>query len=150
MLTNSEVRKLLSDFSLIGRDLLARGVSKVATSLRPDPEALAHVDESAPNDQFATEDGRAAGPNETPILEARLPGTGHVVQQHPEDELGTGATVKTENGEEVSGREACARGQGTAQELWEQSQETAQEGTDKAREYVLLCSPSLRGVHADR
>jgi hypothetical protein len=29
VLTNSEVRKLLSDFSLIGRDLLTRGASKL-------------------------------------------------------------------------------------------------------------------------
>ncbi|KAF8965936.1 hypothetical protein BDZ97DRAFT_1756944 [Flammula alnicola] len=55
ILSNSEVRKLLSDFSLIGGDLLAKGAAKAAT--------------------FITESGHVAGPNETPVLEARLPGT---------------------------------------------------------------------------
>jgi hypothetical protein len=48
VLTNSEVHKLLSDFSPIGHDLLARGASNAADSLHSDPEALAHVDETAP------------------------------------------------------------------------------------------------------
>jgi Family of unknown function (DUF5923) len=33
ILTNSEVRKLLSHFSLIGRDIVAHGTSKAAKSL---------------------------------------------------------------------------------------------------------------------
>jgi hypothetical protein len=53
--TNSKVRKLLSDFSLIGHDLLARGTSKTADTLRPDQDALAHT---GPHDQFVTEGGR--------------------------------------------------------------------------------------------
>jgi len=52
VLTNSEVRKLLSDFALIGRDLLARGAAKAATKLRPDEERLARVDDTAPQDEF--------------------------------------------------------------------------------------------------
>ncbi|KAF7967775.1 hypothetical protein HWV62_33189 [Athelia sp. TMB] len=98
VLTNSEVRKLLSDFSLIGRDLLARGASNAADGLRPDQQALANVDQSAPNDQFITEGGRAAGPNQTPVLEARVSGTDHTVTRHLKDDLGTGATVKTADG----------------------------------------------------
>ena len=43
ILTNSEVRKPLSHFSLIGRDLLARGASKAAESLRRDLQALARM-----------------------------------------------------------------------------------------------------------
>ncbi|KZP21786.1 hypothetical protein FIBSPDRAFT_953335 [Athelia psychrophila] len=68
------LRRLLSDFSLIGRDLHARGACKAADGLRPDAEALVHVDESVPNDQFVTAGGRTSGPNETPVLEARVPG----------------------------------------------------------------------------
>lgn len=67
ILTNAEVRKLLSDFSVIGRDLLARGAEKAAEAARPDQERLRQVDESAPKDQFVTEGGRTAGPNETPV-----------------------------------------------------------------------------------
>lgn len=65
--TNAEVRKLLSDFSIIGRDLLARGAMKAAEMTRPDEERLRTVDDSAPNDTFHTEGGRRAGPDETPV-----------------------------------------------------------------------------------
>lgn len=75
ILTNSEVRKLLSDFSLIGRDLLAKTAAKAAENIAPDQDALARVDQTAPQDEFITEGGRTAAPNETPVLEARLPGT---------------------------------------------------------------------------
>ena len=67
ILTNAEVRKLLSDFSVIGRDLFARGAMKVAEQARPNEERLRTVDDSAPNDTFHTEGGRTAGPNETPV-----------------------------------------------------------------------------------
>jgi len=73
VLTNSEARKLLSDFGVIGRDLLARGAAKAAENIRPDEEQLAKVDHTAPQDQFVTEGGRAAGPGEKPIVEAKLP-----------------------------------------------------------------------------
>ena len=73
VLTNSEARKLLSDFGVIGRDLLARGAIKVSENLRPDEEQLARVNHSAPQDQFITEGGRATGPGEKPILDAKLP-----------------------------------------------------------------------------
>ena len=48
ILTNTKVRKLLSDFSLIGHNLFARGTSKPAGTPRPDQGALAHVDETGP------------------------------------------------------------------------------------------------------
>ena len=67
ILTNAEVRKLLSDFGIIGRDLFARGAMKVAETARPDEERLRTVDDTAPNDAFHTEGGRLAGPDETPV-----------------------------------------------------------------------------------
>jgi hypothetical protein len=123
ILTNSEARKLFSDLSVIGRDLLARSAAKVAESVRPDEERLAVVDETAPHDQFITEQGRAAGPNETPKLEARIPGTDKSVTQHPREELGTGATVKDSNGQVQSGGQAFAEGS-------EQAKRLAQQGVD--------------------
>ncbi|KAJ3532461.1 hypothetical protein NMY22_g7739 [Coprinellus aureogranulatus] len=76
VLTNSEVRKLLSDFSLIGRDLLAIGASKAASKIAPPEHEMRKVDEAAPSDQFITEGGRQVGPNETPVLAegVRVPG----------------------------------------------------------------------------
>lgn len=117
VLTNSEVRKLLTDFSLMGRDLLARGAAKAADSLRPDEERLARVDASAPNDQFITEGGRVAGPNETPVLEARIPGTDATVTQHPKEPLGNGAKVKTTNGTVKSGDQAMREAGAQAEQL---------------------------------
>ena len=73
ILTNSEARKLLSDFGIIGRDLLARGAVKAAENLRPDEERLGKVDHSAPQDQFVTEGGRVADPGEKPVFDAKLP-----------------------------------------------------------------------------
>jgi hypothetical protein len=73
ILTNSEARKLLSDFGIIGRDLLARSAVKVAENLRPDEERLGKVDHSAPQDQFVTEGGRVAGPGEKPVFDTKLP-----------------------------------------------------------------------------
>lgn len=69
ILTNAEVRKLLSDFSVIGRDLLAKGAGKVAEKARPDEAKLSQVDESAPNDVFVSEGGKHVGPDETPVSE---------------------------------------------------------------------------------
>ncbi|KAI0057660.1 hypothetical protein BV25DRAFT_1970625 [Artomyces pyxidatus] len=55
--TNSEVRKLLSDFSVIGRDILARAASHAAESVRPDQDALNNVDRPAPSDQHHPHEG---------------------------------------------------------------------------------------------
>ena len=49
LLTNSEARKLLQDFTLIGRDMFAQGAAKAAERARPDPERMAKVDDAAPN-----------------------------------------------------------------------------------------------------
>jgi gas vesicle protein len=54
VLTNSEARKLLSDASIIGRDLFARGAMKAAEKARPTDEQLRLVDDAAPPDQFET------------------------------------------------------------------------------------------------
>jgi len=97
ILTNSEVRKLLQDFSTIGRDLLAKTAVKTAETVAPSNEALENVDQSAPNDQFVTEKGRNVGPGETPVLEARVPGTGHTIVQHPKEDE---AIVRSEEGTE--------------------------------------------------
>ena len=73
VLTNSEARKLLSDFGVIGRDLLAKGAANVSERLRPDEEQLAKVDHTVPQDQFITEGGRATGPGEKPVFDAKMP-----------------------------------------------------------------------------
>lgn len=61
--TNSEVRKILSDFSVIGRDILARTASHAAESVRPDHDALTKVDRPAPSDLFEAAGSSQVGPN---------------------------------------------------------------------------------------
>ncbi|KAH7884057.1 hypothetical protein F5I97DRAFT_2046740 [Phlebopus sp. FC_14] len=94
ILTNSEVRKLLSDFSVIGRDLLAKGAVKVAERLRPEQEALAQVDKPAAEGEFVSKGGLKVGPQETPVLETKIPGTEISAEFPPREE----AKVKTGTG----------------------------------------------------
>ena len=88
ILTNSEVRKLLSDLSVIGRDLLARGATEIAESVRPDRETLASVDEPAPKDEFVTENRQTTGPHGTlvPEIDTKTP-------QQPSSEIETEAKL---------------------------------------------------------
>lgn len=69
--TNSEVRKILSDFSVIGRDILARTASHAAESVRPEQDALTKVDRPAPVDQFETGSSKQATANGSPEGQVR-------------------------------------------------------------------------------
>ena len=55
------------------------------------------------------------------------------VSQHPKDDLGSGATVKTEKGEVKSGQKVYEEGQDRASKLKEQGQSAAQEQVDEAQ-----------------
>jgi uncharacterized protein DUF5923 len=68
--TNSEVRKILSDFSVIGRDVLARTASHAAESARLDQDAIAKVDRPAPSDLFEAAGSKQAA-NGTPEGQVR-------------------------------------------------------------------------------
>jgi len=63
--TNSEVRKLLSDITVLGRDVAADAAAKVAEVARPDEESLRKADEPAPDSQWIAPDGSTRGPNES-------------------------------------------------------------------------------------
>ncbi len=64
--------------------------------MAPPEEKLREVNQSAPHDQFITEGGRVAGPNETPIIDVKIPGTSKTLKAHPHDE----ARVKDHTGTE--------------------------------------------------
>merc|ERR1712093_559869 len=68
--TNSEVRKLLSDVTVLGRDVAADAAQKVAEKARPSEDALGKVDEPAPENQWIGPNGEKRGPND------RVPDTG--------------------------------------------------------------------------
>lgn len=125
--TNSEVRKLLSDFSLIGRDLLARSAAHAAESVRPHPDALAGVDRPAPNDQFQTAGGRQVGPDETPVLEANVPGTDTTLRHHPKQ-----GTEVEQDGEVRDPSDVADDARAQASQAKERAKETA---TDTAGDF---------------
>lgn len=152
ILTNSEVRKLLSDFSVIGRDLLAKGAGKAAETLRPTQEQLAKVDEPAPPDQFVSRGGQKVGPGEVPVLGVSIPGTNVTVEQHPHDDE---PKVITGEGEQKPGSQAYKEGveearrryggaAGQAGELKDQAYQSAQQKAERARE-----GGDVEGVRAE-
>lgn len=128
ILTNSEVRKLLSDFAVIGRDLLSISASKAASNIAPPQDRLSHVDETAPNDQFITEGGRVAGPNETPVLEGRVPFTDKQVRHHPHED---DAYILNEDGSRKPVGEARREAQGTVQQGMEMYQGAKKEALNQ-------------------
>ena len=64
----------MSDFSIIGRDLLAKGTHKIADAIAPKEDELAHVDEAGPQNKFVSQGGREVGLNTTPVLDVKVPG----------------------------------------------------------------------------
>lgn len=108
-MTNSEIRKLLSDFSLIGRDLLSISAANLASTIAPHPDKLAGVDEPAPDNEFITEGGRKTqDTNETPVFEARIPGTQGVVRNHPKED--DAAIVNQADGSRKPAKEVVGQG----------------------------------------
>ncbi|KAG6334324.1 hypothetical protein ID866_4769 [Astraeus odoratus] len=152
ILTNSEVRKLLSDFSVIGRDLLAKGTAKAAEAIRPKEEELAKVDEPAPADEFVSQGGRKVGPDETPVVDATVPGTNVRVQHHPHTD---DAKIVTEEGKEKPASQAAREAKEYAGQRYadtteqvgqakEQAYETSHVKAAKARE-----ERDLEGIGAE-
>jgi hypothetical protein len=129
ILTNSEVRKLLSDFSVIGRDLLAKAATKAAEAIRPTTEALSHVDKPAPEGEFVTEGGRK-GTGETPVLDVDIPHTDVHVEQHPHADE---PVVKASQGEEVTGSQALGEGQKVVQSAKEFTSEVGEQASDQVQ-----------------
>ncbi|KAJ7583040.1 hypothetical protein C8J56DRAFT_865456 [Mycena floridula] len=91
--TNSEARKLLSDLSLVGRDLVSRTTIKAANAIAPPPEALAAVDESTKRDEFVEPDDKfAAAPR--PMKESASSQSVPEVESSDEEVTVDGTTKK--------------------------------------------------------
>jgi hypothetical protein len=108
ILTNLEVRKLLSDFSTIGADLLSKGAIYIAHKIGPTEEQLRNVHQPAPDNEFNTAGGRLAAPGETPVPELSVPGTSKTLQQHPDEDQGR---IVDANGTERGVQEATQQAQ---------------------------------------
>jgi hypothetical protein len=133
VLTNSEARKLLSDFSVIGRDLLSKTAAKLAETIAPDQETLQRVDESAPSDQFITQGGQRTGPGATPVLEARLPGTDKTLKSHPHDDQ---VHLRDEQGNERPYSDIRSEGQAKFDQFKEQGFQTKEVTKEQARQHA--------------
>ena len=88
VLTNSEARKLLSDATIIGRDLFARGAIKAGEKARPSPEQLAAADDAAPPER--REIGPQQGATSTGLTPKPAPSVGDCEINHDPT---TGATI---------------------------------------------------------
>ena len=55
VLTNSEARKLFSDFSVIGRDLLSKSAAKASQAIAPSQDELRQADQAAPDHPLTTQ-----------------------------------------------------------------------------------------------
>ncbi|CAE6470084.1 unnamed protein product [Rhizoctonia solani] len=128
--TNSEARKLLSDFGIIGRDLFARGASKALDATRPTEEQLAHVDDAAPSDQWKSTEGRVVGPNETPTLQVKNPAGNGDIQHHPHEGTTVGYTDGTRK--DLNGVQADA--QALKEQGLQKKEQFKAEGDAHARE----------------
>lgn len=126
--TNSEVRKLLSDFSVLGRDVLARGDEHAAGMLRPDQVRLQQVYQ-APAVHFVTQGSRAVGPGETPVAEAFNPGVNGVVRHHPD-----GSVHIEKDGQKHSVKEAKQ----TAVQRGQQATNPTVDEAQRTKAYVLF------------
>ncbi|KAL4069133.1 hypothetical protein J3A83DRAFT_4535807 [Scleroderma citrinum] len=154
ILTNSEVRKLLSDFSVIGRDLLAKGAVKVAEALRPTEEELAKVDEPAPQGEFISEEGRKVSPGGTPVVDVKLPGTAiHIHHESGDDvKFATEESGETPVSQAIqTGREEIQQGYtsvaGQAGQLEEEITQDAQQRAEKPHSDSQSCR-DLKGASA--
>jgi|SRR5882762_255887 hypothetical protein len=67
--------------------------------------------------------------------EAKVPGMGHTMAQHPKEDLGAGATVKTANGEVKSGQRMYEEGQSQPQGMKANGVGVAQEQIDDIPQY---------------
>ena len=133
ILTNSEARKLFADLAIIGRDLLATGAIKAAEMIRPDQERLDTVDHPAPANKFVSKDGREVGHNETPVPDVRVPGTDTRIAQHPREEFGRGAEIRTGGGDVMRGDDVQRQANGMVGTAQERYPDIRQSAVDQAQ-----------------
>ena len=94
------------------------------------------MDDPAPADQFHTAGGRTVDPSsgETPVLEANV--AGRTVQQHPRDELGTGAKIYGEGPDDKNfrtGADAAEHANAAKDALTAQAQQVKDENKEQVR-----------------
>ncbi|KAF8263795.1 hypothetical protein EI94DRAFT_1772841 [Lactarius quietus] len=142
--TNREARKILSDFSVLGRDILASAASHVADSVRPAHEALSDVDRPGPSNQFETAEGKTVGPDETPVAEIPVPSTNGAVRYQPH----TGVEIEHE-GRALDASQAADETRSRTQEVAGQAAEP-KTGTDAQKSGLKSRFQRLKNGLSDR
>ncbi|KAF8812610.1 hypothetical protein BYT27DRAFT_7207628, partial [Phlegmacium glaucopus] len=138
ILTKSEVRKLLSNFSVIGADLLSKGAAHLARRIAPTDEQLRNVDQSAPDDEFITAGGRPTAPGETPVPELSVPSTSKTLQGHPKENE---ARIVDADGTKEGVGEASQQAQEQYSELKDPPGQIGAEADHKVKDYADTDSP---------
>ncbi|KAF8813294.1 hypothetical protein BYT27DRAFT_7239437 [Phlegmacium glaucopus] len=138
ILTNSEVRGLFFDFSVIGADLLSKGAAHLARRIAPTDEQLRNVDQSAPDDEFITAGGRPAAPGEMPVSELSVPSTSKTLQGHPKENE---ARIVDADGTKEGVGEASQQAQEQYSELKDPAGQIGAEADHKVKDYADTDSP---------
>ncbi|WWC90750.1 uncharacterized protein L201_005687 [Kwoniella dendrophila CBS 6074] len=133
-LTNSEARKLLSDFGIIGRDIFATGAAKVADKARPNQEQLDSVDQEAPSKEWIGADGKRLGPNDTPELQVKGP-DGSQVRYNPKDDPRSAKVVDTDGNARPAGQ-VYDQAQQAKNEAQNRKEEAKADAKGSAREHA--------------
>ncbi|ODN78898.1 hypothetical protein L202_04426 [Cryptococcus amylolentus CBS 6039] len=132
--TNSEARKLLQDFGIVGRDVFATAASKAADKARPTQEQLDAVDQEAPSNEWVGADGKRHGPNETPEVQLKGP-NGTEVRYHPKDAPGQ-ASVTDHRGETRTAGDTYSAAQQAKNDAQLRAQEAKGQGKGAAQSHA--------------
>ncbi|WVN90208.1 uncharacterized protein L203_105444 [Cryptococcus depauperatus CBS 7841] len=133
-LTNSEARKLLNDFGIIGRDIFATAAIKMADNVRPSQDQLDQIEREAPSNEWIGKDGQKHGPNETPHIQFKGPG-GRTINYDPRSAPGD-ATIVDADGNTMTAAEAKSQAQQAKADAQTKAQELKVEGQEQARSHA--------------
>lgn len=131
-LTNGEVRKLVQDFGVIGRDMFATAAEKASRAARPNQEQLSQVDQPAAKNTWIGADGQQLGLNETPHLGATA-ADGSKVRYNPKDDPSQAQYI-SKDGQTTTAGEAYNQYQDTKQQAAQGIQQAGQQGLAAAQQ----------------
>lgn len=131
-LTNGEVRKLVKDLGIVGRDMFATGAVKAADAARPNTDQLNQIDQPAADRTWVGPDGQTLGPNDSPTL-AMKTADGSQVRYDPKDAPGQAQIIGKDGNTRTAG-EAYGQYQETKGNVMSQARQAGQQAMQGARD----------------
>lgn len=131
-ITNGEVRKLVSDFGVIGRDMFATAAEKAANAARPDQEKLSQVDRPAEKNTWIGPDGQRMGTDQTPEL-GMTAADGSKIRYNPKDAPNQAQYIG-QDGQTTTAGEARQQYQDTKQQASQNLHQAGQQGAQAAQQ----------------